>query len=59
MKKLIESFKYGLQMYASSLYGDINCKHKQQEDLSKDVYRNKKKQRKKSVQSYSHLRVIK
>ena len=25
MKKLLESFKYGIEMYANSLYGDINC----------------------------------
>ena len=58
MKKLVQLFKYGIGMYANSLYGDINCKHKE-EDLSKDSYRGNKKKRKKSVQSYSHLRVIK
>lgn len=25
MKKLLESFKYGIEMYTNSLYGDINC----------------------------------
>ncbi|MCQ6276368.1 hypothetical protein JMM81_15745 [Bacillus sp. V3B] len=59
MKKLVELFKYGLEMYANTLYGDINCKNKKEEDLSKDLDRRKKKQRKKSVQSYSHLKVIK
>ena len=57
MKKIVELFKYGIGMYANSLYGDINCKYK--EDLNKDSYRGKKKQRKKSVESSSHLRVIK
>jgi hypothetical protein len=58
MKKLVQLLKYGIGMYANSLYGDINCKHKE-EDLSKDLHRGKRKQRKKSVQSYSHLKVIK
>jgi hypothetical protein len=28
VKKLIEAFKYGLNMYANSLYGDINWRYK-------------------------------
>jgi hypothetical protein len=28
VKKLIEAFKYGLKMYANSLYGDINWRYK-------------------------------
>lgn len=53
MKKLIESYKSGLQMLANSLYGDINCKYKPEEDKSQDRIPSKKRK------SYGHLRVIK
>lgn len=58
MKKLLESFKAGLTMYANSLYGDINCCDKQ-ETLDKSFSGRRKKRRKKSFQSRGHLRVIK
>jgi hypothetical protein len=36
MTKLIEAFKSGLEMYANSLYGDINWRYKSS-DLPQDL----------------------
>lgn len=56
MKKFIESFKSGLEMLANSMYGDINCKYKSEEDGAQQMELSKKHKPRKS---HSHLRVIK
>jgi hypothetical protein len=58
MKKLIQSFKAGMTMYANSLYGDINCRDKE-ENINGSISGGRKKRRRKSIQSRDHLRVIK
>ncbi|WP_338469696.1 hypothetical protein R4Z10_12840 [Niallia sp. XMNu-256] len=56
MKKFKESFRSGLEMLANSMYGDINCKYKSEEEENKQMADSKKHNRRKS---YGHLRVIK
>ena len=56
MKKFIESFKSGWEMLAHSMYGDINCLYKSEEDHAQ---KGESSKRYKPRKSYSHLKVIK
>ncbi|WP_077212959.1 hypothetical protein [Bacillus dakarensis] len=58
LKKIIQSFKAGMTMYANSLYGDINCLDKT-ENLKGSNSIGRKKRRRKTIQSRGHLKVIK
>ena len=55
MKKFFELFKEGMIMLSNSSYGDINCLNKT-EGQSQDL---NKLNKKKGVQSRSHLKLIK
>lgn len=55
MRKIIQNFKEGLNMYSKSLYGDINLLHNEEDDENKKVMRNRKHPKK----SRAHLRLVK